>query len=171
MRLSNEVTGSIVSLYGVQMWVLIYGFGPINGPNWTVSTLFFFYLVFPRYKYLAWTHPRWFLPFFYLNCYGCRLLVYTQRKCNKQLCVLMALSFYLQFIIATLTPFITPGDDLTFLDYWVALCHPVSRLPVFFIGICAGLLCIRIQEGDLDAINGKTSYWVLISYDQRLIFL
>ena len=94
------------------------------------------------------------VPPFYLNFYGCRLLVYTQRKCNKQLCVLMALSFYLQFTIATLTPFITPGDDLTFLDYWVAFCHPVSRLPVFFMGICAGLLCVRIQEGDLNAING-----------------
>ena len=153
MRLSNEVTGSIVSLYGVQMWVLIYGFGPVNGPNWTVSTLFFFYLVFPRYKYLG--HYEDDSCLFYLNFYGCRLLVYTQRKCNKQLCVLMALSFYLQFTIASLTSFITPGDDLTHLDYWVAFCHPVSRLPVFFMGICAGLLCVRIKEGDLNAINGK----------------
>ena len=40
--------GLIVSLFGVQTWVILYGFGP-NGPSWTVSTLFFFYLVYPRY--------------------------------------------------------------------------------------------------------------------------
>ena len=39
--------GSVVAIFLVQTWVLIFGFGP-NGPSWTVSTLFFFYLVFPR---------------------------------------------------------------------------------------------------------------------------
>ena len=40
--------GSILSLFLVQTWVIIFGLGP-NGPSWTVSTLFFFYLVFPRF--------------------------------------------------------------------------------------------------------------------------
>ena len=40
--------GSILSLFLVQSWVMVFGLGP-NGPSWTVSTLFFFYLVFPRF--------------------------------------------------------------------------------------------------------------------------
>ena len=40
--------GSILSLFLVQTWVMVFGFGP-NGPSWTVSTLFFFYLIFPRF--------------------------------------------------------------------------------------------------------------------------
>ena len=44
---ANEFWGSFLALYGVQMWVVWFGFGP-NRASWTVSTLFFFYLVFPR---------------------------------------------------------------------------------------------------------------------------
>ena len=40
------------SIYGVQMWDFGLGggaaFGVPIGPSWTLSTLFFFYLVFPR---------------------------------------------------------------------------------------------------------------------------
>ena len=46
-HLANEFWGSFFALYGVQMWVVWFGFGP-NRASWTVSTLFFFYLVFPR---------------------------------------------------------------------------------------------------------------------------
>ena len=42
-----SVLGSILSLFFVQTWIMIYGFGA-DGPSWTVSTLFFFYLTFPR---------------------------------------------------------------------------------------------------------------------------
>ena len=42
-----NVGGSVMSLFLLQTWVLVFGFGP-NGPSWTVSTLFFFYLVYPR---------------------------------------------------------------------------------------------------------------------------
>ena len=44
---ANEFWGSFLALYGVQMWVVWLSFVP-NGASWTVSTLFFFYLVFPR---------------------------------------------------------------------------------------------------------------------------
>ncbi len=39
--------GSLVAVFLVQTWVLVFGVGP-NEPAWTVSTLFFFYLVYPR---------------------------------------------------------------------------------------------------------------------------
>ena len=44
---ANALWGSFLTFYGVQMWVVWLGFVP-NGASWTVSTLFFFYLVFPR---------------------------------------------------------------------------------------------------------------------------
>ena len=47
LGLEGVMWGSLSALYGVQMWIPILGFGPV-GPSWTVSTLFFFYLVFPR---------------------------------------------------------------------------------------------------------------------------
>ena len=43
----NQIWGSFLALFGVQTWVLKFGFGPV-GPSWTISTLFFFYLLFPR---------------------------------------------------------------------------------------------------------------------------
>ena len=50
-EMENEVDkntwGSLAALFGVQSWILAYGFGPCV-PAWTVSTLFFFYLLFPR---------------------------------------------------------------------------------------------------------------------------
>ena len=42
-----SVGGSVVAIFLVQTWVFIFAFGP-NGASWTVSTLFFFYLVYPR---------------------------------------------------------------------------------------------------------------------------
>ena len=44
-----NVGGTLLSIFLVQIWVMnpFTGFGP-NGPAWTVSTLFFFYLVYPR---------------------------------------------------------------------------------------------------------------------------
>ena len=43
----NVIGGSISAVFLVQTWIIVLGFGP-DGPSWTVSTLFFFYLVYPR---------------------------------------------------------------------------------------------------------------------------
>ena len=68
----------------------------------------------------------------------------------------MALSFWFEIIVGWVLL-----DLLEFLDhdknYWYATAHPFSRLPVFFMGICAGVLCVRIQSGDLDALRCKQS--------------
>ena len=42
--------------------------------------------------------------------------------------------------------------------YWISTAHPLSRIPVFFMGICAGALCVRIQQGSLEALNCKFQY-------------
>lgn len=49
--LEQSVGGSLASLFCVQTWILFFGFGP-NIPAWFVSTLMFFYMIYPRYIYL-----------------------------------------------------------------------------------------------------------------------
>ena len=46
------------------------------------------------------------------------------------------------------------------LNYWLATQHPVIRLPVFFMGICAGILCTRSKQGDFDAFQSKTNLFL-----------
>ena len=46
------------------------------------------------------------------------------------------------------------------LNYWLATQHPVIRLPVFFMGICAGILCIRSKQGDFDAFQSKVNLFL-----------
>ena len=72
----------------------------------------------------------------------------------------MALSFYFEVFIGA-SIMILPIDHLNshfmpyLLNYWLATQHPVSRILVFFMGICAGVLCLRIQQGDLDAFQSN----------------
>ena len=85
-----------------------------------------------------------------------RLLVFAQKRSNKWLAYLMAMSFFLEFILALIIQLLQLDGLLDYqASYWLATAHPLSRLPVFFMGICAGVLCIRIQNGDLDALNRK----------------
>ena len=44
------------------------------------------------------------------------------------------------------------------MKYWIGTAHPLFRLPVFFMGVCAGVLCNRIQQGDLDAFHSKFEF-------------
>ena len=75
---------------------------------------------------------------------------------NRGLSILMALSFWLEitvgWILLDMLELVTHDKA-----YWFATAHPFSRLPVFFMGICAGVLCVRIQSGDLDALRCKQS--------------
>ena len=88
------------------------------------------------------------------------LLVFAQKRSNQSLANLMALSFYFEVFIGAAI-MIMPIDHLSshhmpyLLNYWLATQHPVSRVPVFFMGICAGILCVRIQQGDLDAFQSN----------------
>ena len=44
------------------------------------------------------------------------------------------------------------------LNYWIATANPFTRIPVFFMGVVAGVLCIRIQDGDIDALSSEIIY-------------
>ena len=86
----------------------------------------------------------------------------------------MALAFYFNIVVGVIILFITPGSpgDPTDYDYWLIIAHPISRLPVFLMGIFAGVLCTHIQEGDTSALNSMINYLCLpIEVTNKLINL
>ena len=63
----------------------------------------------------------------------------------------MALAFYFELVLGMGILFgMGEGES-----YWVATAWPPTRLPVFFMGICAGVICTRIQSGDANALESK----------------
>ena len=89
--------------------------------SWTVSTLFFFYLFYP--KLVAFCHQR-----------SCRTLT-----------IFIAISYLLQLIF---------GCCLLQKGFRWATMWPLSRFPVFVMGVCAGVICKRMKLGNEDALSG-----------------
>jgi peptidoglycan/LPS O-acetylase OafA/YrhL len=114
----------VTNLFAVQMWT---SFPPQSfvGPAWTISTLAFFYLVFPWL--LRWHQNQ------------------TDRSLNRWIAILAVVQgvvfFGLSFAIA-------PID--TFWAFWASHAWPISRLPVFDMGLVAGLLMLRQGSSDRD---------------------
>jgi peptidoglycan/LPS O-acetylase OafA/YrhL len=112
------------NLFAVQMWASL---PPPSfvGPAWTISTLAFFYLVFP--SLLRWHQKQ------------------TDRSLNRwiaTLAVVQAVVFVAVFFA------IAPVD--TFWAFWASHAWPISRLPVFDMGLVAGLLVLRQGHPDRD---------------------
>ena len=82
------------------------------------------------------------------------LLTFAQKRSNAMLEKLVVISFWIQAIIGILVWWYLPMDD-PYIRYLFATSHPLSRLPIFFMGICAGLLAIRLQNGDLEALQSE----------------
>ena len=61
----------------------------------------------------------------------------------------MALAYYFETAIGVVLMFCLKGE----VGYWVVTAWPITRLPVFFMGICAGLICNRIRTGNEDALD------------------
>ena len=74
----------------------------------------------------------------------------------------MVFSFYIECILGNslLLLLYKPNFDI---GYWISTAHPFSRIPVFFMGVCAGVLCMRIKEQDFDAMNCKLLIVLFIS--------
>ena len=120
-----DILSNVESLFLIHTW--LFGFSTANGPSWTVSTLFFFYLIFP---------PS---------------LIMAQKLSNKWLSYIIAILFYGQLAVSCVMSALIPGGG-----YWEACCHPFIRWPVFLMGIYAGVLCNRIvHESDMDAYKRK----------------
>ena len=80
-------------------------------------------------------------------------MVFAQRQSNQRLAIFVALLYYFQAILGTVL-FHAILSIFDFVGaYWFSIAHPLSRIPVFFMGVCAGVLCVRIQEQDFDAMN------------------
>ena len=110
------------NLLAVQMWVphpAIYG-KSIDGPGWTISTLAFFYLVFP-----------WLL-----RRYQCR----TDAALNRSILICMVVQAVVFFgLFVGISIAMHPYPEA----FWVAHAWPISRLAVFEMGVLAGLLVLR----------------------------
>ncbi|MGD8709633.1 MAG: acyltransferase [Ectothiorhodospiraceae bacterium] len=113
------------NLFAVQMWTSL---PPLSfvGSSWTISTLAFFYLVFPAL--LRWHQNQ------------------TDRSLSRWITILAVVQavvfFALSFAIA-------PVDS--WWAFWASHAWPVSRLPVFDMGLIAGLLMLRQDQSDRDA--------------------
>ena len=90
------------------------------------------------------------------------MFIFVQRLGNQKVAIFMALLYYFQAILGTtLFHAILPVFDFVG-AYWFSIAHPLSRIPVFFMGVCAGVICVRIQEQDFDAMNCK--YFVIFFF-------
>jgi peptidoglycan/LPS O-acetylase OafA/YrhL len=112
------------NIFAVQMWA---SFPPPSfvGPAWTISTLAFFYLVFPWL--LRWHQNQ------------------TDRSLNRWITILAVVQavvfFGLGFAIEPVDPWWA---------FWASHAWPISRLPVFDMGLVAGLLMLRQGHPDRD---------------------
>ena len=67
----------------------------------------------------------------------------------------MLLAFYFESSLGTFLFLILQEVGVNEGAYWISTAHPISRIPVFFMGVCAGVLCMRIKEQDYEALNCK----------------
>lgn len=113
------------NLFAVQMWA---SFPPLSfvGPAWTISTLVFFYLVFP-----------WLLRW-HQNQSDRILSRWITTLAVAQAVVFFGLGFAIE-----------PIDQ--WWAFWASHAWPISRLPVFDMGLVAGLLVLRQGRADRDS--------------------
>eukprot|EP01084_Bolivina_argentea_P151398 264246_1 len=111
--ISNLITVSIYTLFAVNTW-----FGVpkvLNGPSWFVSTIWFFYWVFPS-----------LIP---------KLQIIDNVKKQKWVYYYFWIQLIVGCVLFIVTMFLVPG-----ISFFIATFWPVSRLPVFIMGVLAGLL-------------------------------
>ena len=93
---------------------------PVNGPGWTVQTLLFFWLL----------TPIW--------------LPESQRLSDSALVRSISKWFYVQMLLALiLYPVYGLAEAGQFGAIGMSTMSPVSRFPLFLMGIDAGMLCLR----------------------------
>lgn len=111
---------TITNIIPVNSWIFfLLGYGqPFIGPTWTICTLWFFWLCFPS------------------------LLRSYNQKTDEQLLRSIVLMYFVQLgvgiiIFAGLSALLPP------VAFAISTMWPPSRLPIFVMGICAGLLVMR----------------------------
>ena len=123
--------------FAVQMWA---GFRPLSfsGPAWTISTLIFFYLIFPWLLRWHQSQTNWFL--------------------NRWITILAVIQGVVFFVL-----WFAIGSVNFLWASWASHAWPISRLPVFDMGRVAGLLLLRQGHPD-----GPSAVKVMgVSTDQK----
>jgi peptidoglycan/LPS O-acetylase OafA/YrhL len=125
------------NIFAVQMWASL---PPLSfvGPAWTISTLVFFYLVFPWL--LRWHQNQ------------------ADRSLNRWITILAVVQAVVFFSLGFA---IDPVDS--WWAFWASHAWPISRLPVFDMGLVAGLLVLRQGRPDCDTAVGVMG----VSIDQK----
>ena len=92
-----------------------------------------------------------------MKSYFSRLLKFAQKRSNHGLTIAMKCCFFLEIGLGLWPYYMLPKISKFSYDesYWPAIAHPSTRILVFIMGICGGVLCNRIQDGDLNALNCK----------------
>jgi peptidoglycan/LPS O-acetylase OafA/YrhL len=113
------VSSTIQTMIPVIAWTFYLFGSPVNGPMWTISTLMFFWLLFPS------------------------LLSRYKLKSDAELLNTIKWMFWLQFwLIVVLFPVFIVIFGYLAAFFWPTTV-PYFRLPVFIMGMCAGILCTR----------------------------
>lgn len=113
------ILSAIVSFIPVNTLLCFLLGGALDGPGWTISTLVFMWLWFPsRLNYL------------------CTLT-------DEELVAKISTYYWIQLILV----FVLFFGLVSVVEFWVAFCaatmNPLSRMPVFMMGMCGGILCLR----------------------------
>ena len=149
----GDLLGVVQSLALAQTWNLLPIFPScyLNPPAWTISTLFCFYLIFPRalMKIQAMKTPQvsWLIGILF----------------HGQLLAGMAVTLIGRWIESRLVETFEVPEQID-VFYWITTGLPYIRWPVFVMGIAAGVLCNRIREGEILAYQGKHQNGISIPF-------
>lgn len=114
----------ITNVIPVNTWFSFLLGAPLNGPSWTICTLWMFWLCFPS------------------------LVRNYDKKTDLQLLSAIVWMFYIQIAVMALLLAICIFSGLGVVAFFAATMWPPGRLPIFVMGIAAGLLVRRHPKID-----------------------
>ena len=85
--------------------------------------------------------------------YFYRILLFSQNRSNRAISILMPFCFYISVFMGVWIPTLFPFGFTYPAAYFLSTAHPLSRLSLFCVGVYAGVLCVRIQNGDMGALE------------------
>ena len=116
-------TSSVIqSIIPTTTWTLFIFGNCLDGPGWTVCTLFFFWMVFPP------------------------LLRGYKAQSNDQLLHSIRLLYWIQLAIVIIGGPVISSVFGPAAGFWWTTGTPYGRLPVFMMGVCAGILVRRHSD-------------------------
>jgi len=122
----------LINIVPIQSWLMNYFGAILNFPSWTVCTLILMWVFFPN------------------------VITILQKKTDEKILEYMFYFYWFNFFFV-LFELYSPYSDLI-LDWGWPAEFPITRFPIFLIGMCAGLLCVRHSD---DKIPWPNTYFLL----------